>query len=154
MEKLLQDLMDKLRWMLSVLQPMEKKEMLWDTPEHSRYNVRKICDEMGLSAAEKNLICACIFQESGFLNTAVCHNKNSKGEVISSDHGIVQINTRWHIGEGKTFPSVEYVVNNPEIMVRWMISMYKKGLLRLWVSYTSGAYKRWLVQESRRGIPY
>jgi hypothetical protein len=153
MEKQLQELINKLRWMLSVLKLMEK-QMLWDTPEHSRYNVRKICDEEGLSASEKNLICACIYQESEFLNTAVCHNKNKKGEITSSDWGIVQCNDHWHIGEGKAFPSVEYVVNNPEKMVRWMIQMYKLGLLRLWVSYSSGAYKKHLARESRRGVPY
>jgi hypothetical protein len=127
---------------------------LWDTPEHSRYNVRHICDSMGLIYEEKNLICACIMQESGFDNNAVCRNKNNKGEITSSDWGIVQCNDYWHVGEGKEFPSSEYIVAHPEEAVRWMITMYKAGYLKLWVSYSSGAYKKWLKSESRPGMPY
>jgi len=116
----------------------------WSTRKAARHSVRVIGDEEGLKWAEKDLICACIQQESNFDNTAVCNNKNKKGIVTSSDWGIVQCNDYWWIGKGKQFPSVEYVVGHPDEMVRWMIKMYKKGNLKYWVSYSSGAYKKYL----------
>lgn len=128
--------------------------LLWDTPEHARYSVRVLCDRAGLSFDEKAIICACIYQESQFNNNAVCRNRNAKGDIISSDWGLVQVNDYWHIGPGKSFPSVAWVVAHPEEMVNWMISMYKKGNLKLWVSYSSGAYKKHLARESRPGTPY
>jgi len=127
---------------------------LWDTPEHCRYNVRVICDQEGLTVEEKNIICACIYQESGFNNNAVCRNRNKDGSISSSDWGIVQVNDYWHVGKGKTFPSAEYIVEHPEEAVRWMIECYKHKQLGLWVSYSSGAYKKWLSVESKPGIPY
>lgn len=116
----------------------------WDTPENARHSVRVIGDEEGLTWTEKDIICACIQQESGFNNAAICRNKNKQGVVTSSDWGIVQCNDFWWIGQGKLFPSVEYVVNNPDIMVRWMIKRYKQGHLNWWVSYSSGAYKKYM----------
>lgn len=116
---------------------------LWDTPQNSRHSVRVICDEMGLTLYEKNLICACIMQESNFKNTAV--GKNIKdGVLLSTDWGICQINDYWHVGKGKYWPSVASIVENPERAVRWMITLYKQGQLKLWVSYSSGAYKKYM----------
>lgn len=118
--------------------------LLWDTPKHSWHSVRVLCDEMGLTFEEKNLICACVYQESRFLNSAVGKNKGS------TDWGIVQVNDTkgWHIGKGLQFPSVEYVIANPEACVRWMIRMFKAEKLNLWASYSSGAYQQWLVYNS------
>ena len=115
----------------------------WDTKENSRHSVRVICDEMGLMWNEKNLITACIQQESQFDNNAV--GKNIKnGVVLSTDWGICQINDFYHVGPGKRWSSVAQIVDNPDKAVRWMIQMYKQGNLKLWVSYTSGAYKKYL----------
>lgn len=140
---------------LKLLQSMEPtKPMLWDTRDHARYNVRVLCDKAGLSVMEKNILCACIHQESNFNNNAVCRNRDKDGNIMSSDWGIVQINDHYHIGAGKDFPSVEYVVANPDKAVQWMIDMYKKGQLKMWVSYSSGAYKQWLQEESLPGVPY
>jgi hypothetical protein len=122
--------------------------LLWDTDKHSWHSVRVLCDNEGLSVEEKNLICACIYQESRFRNTAVGRNKDKNGNILSTDWGIVQINDYWNIGIGKPFPSVEYVVNHPEECVLWMIRCYKNKQLYLWTSYKSGAYKKWLLASS------
>ena len=118
---------------------------LWDTPINAKHSVRVICDEEGLSVNDKNLICAVIEAESGFYNTAKNLNKRSDGTVSSTDFGICQINDRYHIGVGKDFPSVDYVLNNPDQAVRWMIKMYKAGLITMWCAYTNGSYKRFLI---------
>lgn len=120
----------------------------WSTQKVAYHAVRVMCDQAGLSLEEKNLICSCIYQESRFLNTAINHNKNAQGVVTSTDYGICQINDWFHIGPGKDFPSVEYVVGNPDKCVAYMISCYEHGLLRLWSSYVSGAYKQWLNADS------
>jgi hypothetical protein len=135
-------------------QPEAPRIMLWDTKEHARYNVRVMCDNAGLTFDEKNIICACIRQESDYDNNAVCINKNQHGIETSRDVGIVQINTRYHIGVHLDFSSIEYVVANPQHCVDWMIEMYKEGQLGMWVSYSSGAYKQWLPEESLPGVPY
>jgi len=116
----------------------------WDTPENARHSTRVICDEEGLKLQEKNLICAVIMAESGFKNSAKCINKRKDGTVSSTDWGIGQINDHWHIGPGKSFPSVDYVLHNPDAVVRWMIKMYRGGSLKLWVAYQNGSYKRYL----------
>jgi hypothetical protein len=122
--------------------------MLFDTQKHAYHSVRVLCDEAGLSVDEKNLICACIYQESQFLNCAKGQNRNKQGQVTSTDYGICQINDYWNIGKGKPFPSVQYVVDNPQKCVEWMIKMYQQGLLKLWCSYTGGGYKQWLKTNS------
>ncbi len=116
--------------------------------QNAYHNVRVLCDRAGLTIAEKNLICACIYQESGFKNTALGSNRNAQGVVTSTDYGICQVNDYYHIGNGKDFPSVQYVLDNPANVVQWMISMYKHGMLKQWVSYSSGAYKKWLLPKS------
>lgn len=121
---------------------------LWDTPEHAYHSVRVLCDEARLTLEQKNVICACIYQESGFKNGAINHNTDSHGHIRSTDWGIIQINDHYHIGPGKDFPSVEYVLQRPEIVVAWMIGLFKAGKLNLWVSYSSGAYKAWLASNS------
>lgn len=120
----------------------------WDTPKQAYHATRVTCDEMGLSVGEKNIICACIYQESQFNNEAVGRNRNSKGEVTSTDWGLVQINDYFNIGTGKPFPTVKYVLDNPEACVRWMIAQYRAGHLYLWSSYKFGAYKKWLEPNS------
>ncbi len=118
---------------------------LWDTQANTRHSIRVICDEEGLSVYDKNVITACIQQESQFLNTAVCKNKDkTTGQVWSTDWGIAQINDFYHIGPGKDFPTVAYVLDNPDAVVRYMIRMKKAGHLSMWVSFSSGAYLRYM----------
>lgn len=120
----------------------------WDTAQKAYHGVRVLCDLAGLTVDEKNLICACIFQESRFLNTAENHNRDSQGNILSTDFGFCQVNDFYHIGQNKDFPNVQFVLENPDKVVSWMITMYKHGLLKQWVSYSSGAYKVWLSPTS------
>lgn len=122
----------------------EVPKYLWDTPEQARHSVRVICDEEGLSVKAKNIVCAVIGAESGWKNTAKNENKNRKGIVISTDWGICQINDHYHVGDGLAFKSVQYILDNPEMCVRWMCKMYKAGLIKLWCAYTNGSYKKFL----------
>lgn len=120
----------------------------WSVPSHAYHNTRVVCDQLGLTVNEKNLICACIYQESQFNNAAICRNRNTQGDVTSTDWGLCQINDWFHVIQTKDFPSVEYILSNPEAVVTWMIGMYQKGQLRQWVSYSSGAYMHWLKANS------
>ena len=130
---------------ITVITPSTSIKYLWDNPINTRHSIRVICDEEGLSLNDKNIITACIHQESSFDNTVICKNKSADGSIWSSDWGIVQINDYYNIGVGKPFPSVQYVLEHEEECVRWMIKMMKEGKLSLWSSYKSGAYKQWLV---------
>lgn len=123
-------------------------QLLWDTPRHAYHSTRVICDEMGLSVSEKNLICAVIYGESEFYNTATCKNRDKNGFVTSIDAGLCQINSYFHTGKGKDFPSIEYVVAHPEEAVRWMVKMYKGGYIKQWVAYSSGRYLQFLKDDS------
>ena len=118
----------------------------WDAPADCRHNVRVICDLVGLTLDQKNILTACVADESGFLtNPRPNRNKDKNGVVWSTDYGIVQVNDYFHIGPGKDFPSVQYVLDNPEACVRWMAEYYKThGNLNAWASYTSGVYKNYL----------
>ena len=125
-----------------VTKPMQKEILKWDTQKQAWHSVRVLCDEMGLTFPMKNILCATIFQESEFINykadgtPLAPRNIKPDGTLGSTDYGIVQCNDKAHIGPGKTFPSVEYVMNNPEKMVRWMIGIYKKtGRLDPWYGY-------------------
>lgn len=132
-----------------VIPPVPAPEVLeFDTPQHAWHGARVLCDNAGLTLQEKNIISACIYQESRFKNTAKNLNKNAAGKVTSTDWGICQVNDYYHIGAKGDFPSVDYVLQNPEKVIDWMIKMYKAGLLKQWVSYSSGAYARWLDPNS------
>lgn len=120
----------------------------WSTAKGAYHATRVICDQLGLTVDEKNLICSCIYQESGFHNTAKNINERSDGTIGSTDWGLCQVNDRFHIGIGKDFPSVQYVLDNPDKIVTWMIEMYKHGKLGIWVSYSSNAYRKWLIPSS------
>jgi hypothetical protein len=125
------------------IKPAPPEPYMWDTTANSRHSVRVICDEMGLTLTEKNIITACIQQESNFNNKAIGRNMKD-GNLLSTDWGICQINDYWHVGPGKKWSSVAQIINNPDKAVKWMIQMYKQGQLKLWVSYSSGAYKKYL----------
>lgn len=116
----------------------------WDTPQHNYHNIRVLCDEADLTVEEKNLICECIYQESQFINSAKHENKDASGQILSTDWGLCQINDYYHcLPHGTPFESAQYVVNHPSAAVQFMISMYKNGGLKQWVSFSSGAYKQW-----------
>lgn len=127
----------------------------WSTPQGAFHLTRVLADKLGLTVPQKNILCACIYQESHFLNrhsdgTPVVHvNRNPDGSAWSTDYGICQVNDYFHIGAGKDFPTVAYVMDNPEEAVAWMAGVLKRtGALKPWDSYTSGAYKQWLVPTS------
>lgn len=112
----------------------------WDSPKHNWHNVRVLCDKAGLSFDIKNRICACIYQESEFHNSAVNHNAHS------TDWGLCQINDR--IWCPVPFKDKDDIVGHPEKAVQFMIDKYKAGHLSLWVSFSSGAYAKWLSPTS------
>lgn len=147
------------------LMPAEPKYD-FSTQLKAKHSVRVICDEEGLSFADKNDLTACVRVESQFLNyhltgpnvgQPVTHEnfvimelKQPDGTIIhqrvlsSTDWGIVQVNDHYHIGAGKDFATVSYVLANPDAAVRWMARLFKAGQKHLWSSYVSGAYKAYL----------
>jgi len=137
----------------------------WSDPVIAHHNVRALCDLRGLTGTimidgkawlKKDVLTACVYQESEFRNWkadgSIMRNDNwainkTSGHryLASTDWGLVQINDWYHIGPGKDFPSVQYVGDNPQTCVEWMIDYFKThGHLNAWVSFSSGAYKQWL----------
>jgi hypothetical protein len=123
-----------------------KTAFYWNTPAAARHSVRVICDQEGLSWNDKNILDACVHVESGYNPLAIHPNKDISGKVWSTDYGICQINDYWNIGAGKTFPTSDFVLQNPEASVRFMCRMWKAGKQNLWASWTSGLYKQYLTQ--------
>lgn len=121
----------------------------FSTPQKAFHSTRVLCDEMGLNYDQKNEICATIYGESEFDIRAINYNKNAKDVVTSTDYSLCQINDRYHIGKGKTFPSVEYVLNNHDKVVKWMIEMYKQGNIDWWIAHKNGSYLRWIPKTSK-----
>jgi hypothetical protein len=136
--------------------PAAPSEPDFSTPQAAFHSARVICDDVGLSYDQKNILCACLYQESRFMNRhsdgtpVINQNKDPKtGAVWSTDYGIGQVNDYYHIGQGKDFPTVDYVMDHPEAVVRWMAEIMKTtGKLAAWSSYASGAYKQWLDPRS------
>lgn len=126
----------------------------WDTVEAARHSVRVICDEEGLTVQQKNELCATVGAESGWQSYYLSgskkgqpvklENKNDVGNVWSTDWGIIQLNDWYHIGPGKSFPSVEYVLSNPEACIRWMCTQWKAGHANWWIAHKNGSYKKFL----------
>lgn len=115
----------------------------WTDPVVARHNVRVIADQEGLTTNQKNLLSQTLHCESGYNVNCVHANLDKHGKVVSTDYGIAQINDFYHIGEGKDFPSVDYVMTNPEACVRWMAKLFKTGAARLWVCYSSNLYEKY-----------
>lgn len=129
------------------MQTIEPSTYLWDTPDNVRHSIRVLCDETGLNLTDKNIITACIKQESGF-NPKAIGAPNTNG---TTDYGLCQYNNGHNrlgvpfwIGPGATFASIEEVLNDPEKNVRVMINALQHGRLHLWSSYSTGAYKKHL----------
>lgn len=122
----------------------------WTSQKNNYHNVRVICDRVGLTLIQKDILCACVYQESRFLtNPKPNENLDKNGNVWSTDYGIAQVNDHYHIGPGKDFPSVQYVLTHPEQVITWMAKIMKNtGGLQPWSSYSSGVYKKWLLANS------
>lgn len=127
--------------------------LLWDTVQNARHSVRVICDQEGLTWADKNDLCATVGAESGWMSYYLSGPKKGQpvirqnienGKVWSTDFGISQINDHFHIGPGKSFPSSQYVLDNPEACIRWMCKQWKLGNRNWWIAYKHGAYKAYL----------
>lgn len=133
--------------------------MNWDTPQNSEHSVRLICDSLGMPLTPtfmvdgipyllKDVLCACLQVESAFNNEAIHPNVDRTGKVWSRDWGICQINDYWHIGVGKDFPSVQYVIQNPELVVTWMGKLFIGNQMNLWSSYTTNEFKKYLPKKA------
>lgn len=128
----------------------------WTSVTNNKHNVRVICDQEGLTLEQKNTLCATVGGESGWQSYYLSgpkkgqpvklDNKDEAGNVWSTDYGICQVNTHFWIGQGKEFPSVQYVLDNPEACIRWMAKLWKKGetYRNWWIAYKSGLYKQYL----------
>jgi hypothetical protein len=113
----------------------------WTGTENCRRNVRVLCDLEGLTEQQKDDLSATVHCESGYNPAAVNKNIDPKtGKLSSTDYGVAQINDFWHIGEGKDFPSVQYVLDNPEACIRYMCQQWKAGNGREWVCYLKNMY--------------
>lgn len=126
---------------------METEILKWDNPKDARHSVRVMCDEAGLTVAEKNIITACIFQESAF-NPKAIGKPNKNGTI---DRGLCQYNDgknkkgqAYWIGEGADFKDIEEVLNDPEKNVRVMIREFKAGHIKWWSSFSTGAYLKFM----------
>ena len=102
--------------------------------------VLRVCKSQNLTQQQTNDVYNTIRCESGF-NPKCVHPNLVKGKVSTTDYGICQVNDYWHIGASKDFPSVDFVMNNPEACVVWMCKMCKAGKLNLWVCYSGGYFK-------------
>lgn len=127
--------------------------ILWDSPKNIWHAVRVYCDTVGLTFAQKNILCACIWQESQFYRFAVSP-PNKDG---TKDYGLCQFNNGhspktgqpYWIGQGALFSSIQDVFDHPERAAHTMIMYYKHtGHLNLWSSYKTGAYKKHLPLTS------
>ena len=112
----------------------------WSSPAAARHSCRVIMDEYNLRWSEKDLLCAVIQGESGFDIHAV-GKPNYDG---SQDYGIVQMNSKFWIGEGKLFKNPQEVFDDPPKSVRFMVDSYKEGHLKWWIAYKNGSYKKFL----------
>lgn len=131
-----------------------KPQYLFDTQQNSQHSVREICDLEGLNLYEKSVIYACIEQESQFYNylpsgkPTIHENYAKDGKtLLSTDWGICQINDThgWYIGTAPLpFPSVDFLMANPDKAVMFMCRMAIEGELGKWVSYSSGAYEKFM----------
>ena len=126
-----------------VVEVPQKPVYDWSTRETTRKSCRMVMDEFGLTWKEKDLLCAVIKGESAFDIYSKNDNKKN-GKVLSTDWGICQINDFYHVGQGKSFPSVQYILDNPDECVRFMVRMYKLGHLDWWIAYRNGSWKKYI----------
>lgn len=123
----------------------------WTTPENCRHNARAIADLEGLTEQQKDDFSKTFHCESGWDNTIVMYNCERgfvrstaydaaiHGAILSKDIGFFQINSYWHVGPGKDFPSEDYVLQNPTEVGHWSAKQFKANP-RIWVCYSKGMY--------------
>lgn len=143
--------------------PMDTSaDLLWDTQQEAFHSVRVLCDNAGLSLAKtisvngslfapKDIICACIYQESRFKTQAegpVNHDGTHDWGICQFNDGKNAKGVPFWIGAGAYFSSVQEVLTNPTKSVNEMIAQYKLGHIGWWASYSTGAYEQWLAASS------
>lgn len=88
-------------------------------------------------------------QESGFNHKAINHNKNAKGKILSTDYGIMQINSN-HIPELKSLGVIESkqdLLDKPCLNVQigaWILAKHLKQCGVNWMclgTYNAGFKK-------------
>ncbi len=150
MNQLLTSLANDCRRMLEILAILKPKNMPpqnvdvlgpWDTKENCRKNVRVVCDLMGMTEQQKDDISKTVHCESDY-NPNCVHPNYVNGQISSTDYGIAQVNSYWHIGPAKDFPSAEYVIANPEECIRWMCKNWTTGA-NMWVCHLRGMYEHY-----------
>ena len=117
---------------VNVVMPNVDTLVPWTGKENCRHNVRVICDLEAFSEVMKDDLSSTVHCESNY-NPACVHPNIFNGKVSTTDYGIAQINDYWHIGEGKDFPSTQFVLDNPEACIRWMCKEFLAGRGREWV---------------------
>jgi hypothetical protein len=117
-----------------------------DGSENNRHNVRVLCDLKNLSGHDKNVITACVEQESDF-NPSAVGKPNENGTI---DYGIAQFNNGelhgvplW-IGTGAAFATTQEVLSDPTKCINLMIDEFLAGHPNWWMSYSTGAYKKFM----------
>ncbi len=132
---------------LPISEPPIPPKYIWSNQKDCRHSCRMIMDEENISWADKDLLCACIMQESEF-NPRAIGRVNSNG---TQDWGLAQFNNGknkqgvpYWIGEGAAFKDVDEVLSNPEKNVRILIREFKNGNLKYWSSYSTKAYLKWM----------
>ena len=121
--------------------PVVEPKYDWSTQEKARHSVRVICDEEGLSVKDKNELCATVGGESGWKPRQKSLKPNFDG---THDHGIIQLNEKYWIGEGKLYPNIEAVYNDPEGCIRWMCRQWNGGNKEWWYAFKNGSYKKYM----------
>lgn len=137
------ELISEVHEVVPVIAPETSKTALydWSTPEKARHSVRVICDEEGLLWNDKNELCATVGAESGWKPRQRSLKPNFDGTY---DHGIVQLNEKYWIGEGKLYPNIEAVYNDPEGCIRWMCKQWKLGNKNWWYAFKNRSYMRFM----------
>lgn len=124
---IIQQMIDILRKVLGIQTQLEKIQL--------EEMIRKIAKEEGVDG---EILLAVIKCESGLNPRAV--NKNPNG---TTDYGLCQFNDYWYWEKEKII-SPEIALNNPEVAVRTMAKMFKKGRAKNWVCYSTGKYISYL----------
>ena len=114
--------------------PEIKEKYKWDNPKDACHSFRVICDEVGLSVNEKNMLAKVLNCESGFNVKAIHKNSDARK---TTDYGICQYNDFYYADQITPDESL----NNPEMACRLFIDEYRAGRLKNWVCYKTGKYQ-------------
>lgn len=97
--------------------------------------VREVCAAEGLTTDLINIVVAVIWAESGMNPNAKNVNKNG-----STDWGLCQFNDYWSAAQITPWEAL----NNPRKAVTLMAREVKAGRIWRWVTYNTGAYRKFL----------